>query len=141
MKYRSAFIPLLLTLCSCQTTTDDSEHEEDITNSLSHPKAWFDQTIQAGYTGEKIKPVLATGNPPIKIKGADLIALIGRNKFSAAEVASDPRFKSAIMPDSEYWYWTRQGPMSDHQMHIVLSGNNLDESLVIYAKIQTRPCL
>lgn len=140
MKYHLLFIPLLLALCSCQTktATDAQENKEHTANN---PKAWFDQTIQVGYTGEKIKPVLATGNPPIKTKGADLIALIGRNKFSAAEVASDPRFKSAVMPDSEYWYWTRQGPMSDHQMHIVLSGNNLDKSTVVYAKIQTRPCM
>ena len=135
--YISALVVASTAHCSLSDTPPESGTM--LPKPREQPKAWFASFFKVG---ERCPEMLSRrDSPPVQMSGAKIIARVEADKLASREVAADPNFKAIILPDDQYWYWTQQGPMSDHQMHVILKGRSLVESIIIYVKIQERPCM
>ena len=101
------------------------------------PQGWFSACFKIGQPG----PALwSPEQPPQLLPGAEIMALMEAATLISGIVARDPELKKSLLPGEKYWYWTRQGPMSNRQMHVILKGPTLPESLIVYARLQEREC-
>ena len=102
------------------------------------PEGWFSACFRIGQPG----PALwSPDQPPQLLTGAEIVAMMKAHTLTSDIVAKDPELKKSLLPEEKYWYWTKQGPMSDRQMHVILKGPTLPESLIVYARLQERGCM
>ena len=136
---RIACILALIALTSLSRgESADVAVEKPIPKPRQDPEGWFSRSFQVG------SPCPAMWSPdhaPRLLTGAEIIAMMEADTLSSSVVASDPELKKSITSEGKYWYWTKQGPMSDRQMHVIMKGETALGGLIVYARIQQRPCM